>query len=63
MKKPIPYTYVVARRRRRTGNRWCLAVMLPGGLASTLDTFASRKRAISTAKLLAYGGGHVEVRP
>ena len=59
MRKPIPYTYVVARKRRR----WTLSVIIGDGFARTLTTYKSLSRALSAARTLAMGGGEIEVCP
>ena len=63
MKAPIPYTYVVAAKRRRNRVRWALAVLRPDGLAETMTLYASRARAVSAARLLAGSLKRVEIRP
>lgn len=61
-RRPQGYTYVVAAERRRAPRKWLLSVLLPNGDTETITTYRSRGRAIETARLLAFGAGHVEVR-
>lgn len=62
MKRPVPYTYIVACQRRRTSSRWALSVHLANGLIETLTTYRSRTRALSAARLLAGSMKNVEIR-
>lgn len=60
--KPAPsHTFIVAARRRRTRERWALAILHPGGRAETLTASCSRRTAIETAGILAGNTGRVRV--
>ena len=52
---------VIHIHRRRTRERWALAILQPGGRAETSTTYCSRKIAIETARMLAGDNGCVRV--
>lgn len=62
MKRPVPYTYVVACQRRRSQSRWALSIHLPNGIIETLTSYRSRAKAIAAARLLACDISRVEIR-
>lgn len=63
MKSPIPYVYRVQRRPKAGRRRWLLSVVPPVGAPVILSPYPSLGRALAAARLLALGGGMVEVRP
>jgi hypothetical protein len=63
VKATIPYLYRVQPRPKAGRTRWALSVVPPRGAPSVLARYRSRAQAIGAARMLAFGGGMVEVRP
>lgn len=58
----ITYLFRVHPVKRARRTRWALSVVSPHGAVEEINTYHRFTRAVKTAKILAIGGGSVEVQ-